>query len=74
MDADDFFATPVVWYPEITDDEVVSLASQMLERSVATRSFLLDEMTPSDYEMALEANSIDIDMARLYWDIASSKL
>lgn len=60
-------ATPALWYPGQSEEEMQHEIHLMVQRSVATRQFLNGDLDFHTFLDVLEANQIDMDGMIQVW-------
>lgn len=67
---DRFFATPALYFPDMNNEEWEFELERMFQRTMLTREFVENKLTPDQYGQALDSLGIDIIQATTDWDNA----
>lgn len=68
VDLYDYLATPVIWSPNASPEEMDIEIDSMLARSLATREFLDGNLSYDDFEMALDQYGVNPIEAHAHWE------
>ena len=63
-----YIATPAIWRPGMDDKEWEFELNRSVDRSIAAHAFLSGNLTPDEFEMALDEFGIDPLQAAEDWE------
>lgn len=69
-----FLATPAIWLPGMNDGDWEQEVDLMIGRSMATRDFVQNQITPEEFAEALYEGGLDPDQCFEIWEEGISLL
>ena len=61
-------ATPAIWIPDMNQQEWDYQVDCMIERSLAARALIDGQITPDEFEQAIDQYGVDVIQMRKDWD------
>lgn len=63
-----FFATPAIWVPGMSEGDWREEVDRMIRRSLATRDFVQNKISPEDFAEALYEGGFEPDQLFELWE------